>query len=126
MFIKYQLADGTYANVEVTEEVAEFLSESDREIANSDRRYRRRVAYHAETTDFDEGSLAYHLTPEEILLEKERHEIAWSKLTEKQRRRVDLWLEGYTYREIADLEGADYSSVAQSIEAAREKLKKYL
>ncbi len=126
MFIKYQLADGSYANVEVTEEVAEYLSESKREIANSDRRYRRRVAYHAETTDFDEGSLAYHLTPEEILLEKERHELAWSTLTETQRRRAKLWFAGYTYREIADMEGADYSSVGQSVKAAVEKLKKYL
>ena len=39
MFIKYRLADGTYAEVEVTEEVAEYLSESAREIENSDRRY---------------------------------------------------------------------------------------
>ena len=125
MFIKYRLADGTYAEVEVTEEVAEYLSDSTREIANSDRRYRRRVAYHAESTDFDEGSFAYHMTPEEILLKKERFENAWNKLTEKQRQRLKLWSAGYTCREIAAMEGANYTSVAESIEVAKEKFKKY-
>lgn len=124
MFIKYRLADGTYAEVEVTEEVAEYLSESAREIENSDRRYRRRVEYHAETTDFNEGSFAYHMTPEEILLQKERFEEAWNKLSEVQRQRLKLWSAGYTCREIAAMEGANYTSVAESIKSGREKFKK--
>ncbi len=124
MFIKYRLADGTCADVEVTKEVADYLSESTREIANSDRRYRRRVEYHAETTDFDEGSFAYHMTPEEILLEKERFEEAWNTLSEKQRQRLKLWSAGYTCREIAAMENANYTSVAESIKGAKEKFKK--
>ena len=124
MFIKYQLADGTYADVEVTEEVAEYLAQSKREIANSDRRYRRRVEYHAESPDFDDGSFAYHLTPEQVLLRKEQYESAWNTLTEKQRRRAKLWLSGYTFRDIAAMEDADYSSVGESVETGLEKFRK--
>ncbi|MBO5639920.1 MAG: hypothetical protein J5916_08450 [Oscillospiraceae bacterium] len=124
MFIKYQLADGTYADVEVTEEVAEYLAQSKREIANSDRRYRRRVEYHVERPDFDDGSFAYHLTPEQVLLRKEQYESAWNTLTEKQRRRAKLWLSGYTFRDIAAMEDADYSSIGESVETGLEKFRK--
>ena len=44
-------------------------------------------------------------------------------LTETQRRRFAMYEEGMTLREIAKIEEADLSSVAESVRAARKKLK---
>ena len=52
---------------------------------------------------------------------------AMSTLTEKQRKRMIMhFYEGKTYREIADTENADFSSVRDSINLAKEKLKNFL
>lgn len=52
---------------------------------------------------------------------------AMTILTEKQRRRMIMhFYEGKTYREIADTENADFSSVRDSINLAKEKLKNFL
>ena len=52
---------------------------------------------------------------------------AMSTLTEKQRKRmIKHFYEGKTYREIADTENADFSSVRDSINLAKEKLKNFL
>ncbi len=129
MFIKYRLADGTFADVEVTEEVAEELENSDRTIRNADRRERDHAPYHLEAMDYEGDSLAYRETPEEILLEKERREVyeeALALLTPAQYRRFTMkWWNRLTIREIAEIEEADPSSIAESIAAARKKLEKY-
>ena len=108
-------------------EIEAFARENTRLILNADRRERYHTPYHLEAMDFEASSLAYHLTPEDILLIKERDlemARAMESLTPTQRRRLCLWADdGYTHRQIADLEGADYSSVKESINAARKKLR---
>ena len=47
-----------------------------------------------------------------------------SVLTETQRRRCRMRLDGMTFQEIADTEGADYSSVVESSYAEKKKLRK--
>ncbi len=111
------------------EEIEQFTRENTRLILNADRRERYHAPFHWEAMDYESSSLAYHETPEQILLRKEQekeHQAAMELLTPTQRRRFILWMDGLTYREIADLETADYSSVAESIGAARKKLKKVL
>ena len=56
----------------------------------------------------------------------ERVREAFSHLTEVQQRRLRLYANGKTLREIVALENASFQSVAESIEAARKKfLKNY-
>lgn len=50
-----------------------------------------------------------------------------NSLDEKQRRRlIAYFVDGKTYREIAELEGVDHKAVLRSVEAALRKLKKIL
>ena len=116
-------------DAEALEEVLAFLEEDARRVQNAERRERFHAPYHLEALDYESGSLAYHLTPEKLLLQKEQeeeHALALNALTETQRRRFCLWVDGLTYREIAAIEEADLSSVAESISTARKKLKKLL
>lgn len=69
--------------------------------------------------------LAYHQTPETILILKENAEemeAALSLLTETQRRRLVMTANGMTCRAIAEIEHVDFSCVAESIRAARKKM----
>ena len=95
------------------------------------------VAYYRETEL--SSSLPYHSTPEEYLLIKEEQELrarreeeknrkvaeALGTLTPTQYRRSVMKGAGMTLRKIADLEGTDYSSVAESLEGAKKKFKKF-
>ena len=110
-------------------EIEQFTRENTRMIRNAERRERYHAPYHLEALEFESGSLAYHETPEQILLRKEREEeyqLALATLTPAQYRRFEMWMDGLSCREIADIEEADFSSVAESIRAARKKLKKVL
>ncbi|MBQ7736421.1 MAG: hypothetical protein IJT62_01135 [Oscillospiraceae bacterium] len=110
-------------------EIEQFTRENTRMIRNAERRERYHAPYHLEALEFESGSLAYHETPEQILLRKEREEeyqLALATLTPAQYRRFEMWMDGLSCREIADIEEADFSSVAESISAARKKLKKVL
>lgn len=110
-------------------EIEQFTRDNTRQIQNAERRERYHAPYHLEAMDFESGSLAYHETPEQILLRKEReaeYQLALATLTPAQYRRFEMWTDGLSYREIAEIEEADYSSVAESIRTARKKLKKVL
>lgn len=130
MFIKYDYtADGKPIMVEVTEEVAEFLKEDKRLTRNAKRREDYHCPYHIEAIDYEGEAFAYHETPEKILLRKEQSMTLWKameELSDTQFRRLVLYSEGMTYREIAALEGKDFSSVAESIRSAQKKAKKIL
>jgi len=73
---------------------------------------------------------ALYTTIEEAFLQKERKQAlhtALAGLTLTQRRRLILSLEnGLSYRKIASLEGADYSSVRESIQQAKRKIREIL
>lgn len=47
-------------------------------------------------------------------------------LTETQRRRMLLFIEGWSFRKIAEQEDANYKSVEESIKAAQKKIQKFL
>ena len=128
MFIKYDYtADGNPIMVEVTEELAEYLTEDERLTRNAERRERYHCPYHIEALDYEGAEYCYHETPETIVLRKERDSALWAAmnvLSETQFRRLILHSEGMTCRDIATLEGKDFSSVAESIKAAKKKVKK--
>ena len=67
----------------------------------------------------------------EMFTESERRGVlaegAFSKLTETQRRRYVMYhVQGMTYREIAEVEQAHFTSIEESILAADKKIKKFL
>ena len=114
---------------EQLQEVQQFLDDDYRRIQNS-RRYDRAHEYSLEGRLFEGLDYAYRKTPEWIYLRNERDEElydAMTSLTETQKRRFRmLWEDGLSIREIARREEADYSSVLESIRAARKKLKHIL
>ncbi len=127
MFINYRLADGSTVLVEVTEETAAYILENDREIANADRRQRYHCPYHIEAMQYEGDSLAYHLTPEEIVIRKETQaelDNALSCLTDAQLRRLTMKADGMTLRDIASVEGTTVNAVRESLEAAKKKFRK--
>ncbi len=129
MFIKYDYtADGKLIMVEVTEEVAEFLKEDKRLTGNADRRQRYHCPYHIEALDYDGSEYCYNETPERVLLRKERNDALWramAVLSDTQYRRLIMVADGMSCREIAKHEGKDFSSVAESVRAAKAKVKKF-
>lgn len=127
MFINYRLANGSTVLVEVNEETARYILENDREMANADRRERYHTPYHLEALDYEGDSVAYHDTPERILIRKEEREHIsdlLSCLTDAQLRRLTMKAEGMTLRKIAAMEGATVRAVWESLEAARKKFLK--
>lgn len=128
MFINYKLADGSTILVEVTEATAAYILENDREMANADRRERYHCPYHIEAMQYEGESIAYHETPENILIqEEERKHIndALSFLTDAQLRRLTMKADGMTLREIAKAEDTSVNAVRESLEAAKKKFKKH-
>lgn len=114
---------------EALKEVLDFLNENARLIQNAERRERYHAPYHLEALDYEGSSIAYHATPEQIVIRKEEAEQlerAMSMLTETQRRRFLMLYEGKTLRQIAEAEGAAVSSVKESLDAARKNLQKNL
>lgn len=105
MFIKYDYtADGKPIMVEVTEEVAEFLREDKRVTGNADRRERDHCEFHMDAMDYEGEAFAYRETPEQILLRKERDMALWKAmevLSNTQFRRLILYADGMSFREIA-------------------------
>lgn len=127
MFINYKLANGSTVMVEVNEETARYILENDREMANADRRERYHAPYHLEALDYEGDSVAYHDTPESILIRKEEREHihdTLSCLTDAQLRRLAMKAEGMTLWEIAALEGTTVNAVRESLEGAKKKFRK--
>ena len=127
MFITYKLADGSTALVEVTEEVAAYIFENDRETENADRRERYHTPYHLDGLDYEGDSLAYRLTPEELYIRKEdaaHIRDTLSGLTDAQLRRLMMKAEGMTLRQIAEAEGKSFRSIQESLNSAKKKFRK--
>lgn len=126
MFINYKLADGNTALVEVTEEVAAFILDNDREVGNADQRERYHCPYHLDALDFEGMEYAYRDTPEQIVIRKEaaqKTKDALATLTDTQLRRLMMKADGLTIREIAEIEGAAPNAVMDSLRSARKKFR---
>ena len=121
MKIRYEFADGTVSEVEVSEEIGGMIVDSRRQEDNLDRkeRYHR---YSLDAAEFEGSDYSTEETPETaLLLQLENQRIAklLSELPEVQRRRLLLYAEGKSLREIARMEGVDHKAVKKSVEAAK-------
>lgn len=127
MKIKYTFANGDVSEVEVSEEIGSFIVNSRRKEENQARKER----YHCLSYDAIEYEGAEFANPDNIdsILEREYLSIrvanAMSHLTETQVRRITLFSEGHSIREIARMEGVDHMVVSESIIAARKKFLKF-
>ena len=113
---------------EALKEVLDFLNEDARLIQNAERRERYHAPYHLEALDYEGSSIAYHATPEQIVIRKEDAEHireTLSLLTETQRRRLLMQEEGMTLREIAEAEGTTVNAVKECLDGAKKKFLKY-
>ena len=133
--------EGTY-EVPITEdmpqeainEIAAFMEDNCREIWRSDRMKSRYVPYSTDALVYEGKEYAAPDTPETVYLaieeesengnDEERMKRYLSVLTDVQRRRMLMRLEHLTFREIADIEGTDESSVRDTVRAAYKKLQK--
>lgn len=99
---------------------------------NENKHYARAVRGHI--FGFDEELEEHH--PEfatgdclERAIANEQNEKLWdgiNTLDEKQRRRlISYFINGKSYREIAEIEGVDHRAINRSVEAAIKKLKKF-
>ncbi len=122
MKIKYEFDNGEVTEVEVDEDIGTFILDSRRQESNSDRKERAHClsldAIDYEGPEF--GTYDKHEDDEEII---RSHRIwqAFSRLSETQQRRLRLYADGKSLREIAEIEGTSFQSIDESIRAARKK-----
>lgn len=124
----YKFNDGTQNTVLVSETIGKALEELDRKAENLERkeRYHRQLSIDT-LSCADKGELlpADEVTPETLLnlkIENELLKEALLSLTETQRRRLLLYAEGYSYREISMAEHIDEKTAFESVKAAKNKL----
>jgi len=131
MKVNYRISDTETIEIEVSDEIALTLEESYREEDSQDRKWR----YHnisLDALDYEGSDYAAPDTPESIIIGKEeekesdsRYLAALALLTETQRRRMLMLASGVSEREIARREGANPTTMHESIAAARKKLVNY-
>lgn len=133
MKIKLKDLDGNVVDiVDVDDRIAELMVSLDREEDASNKRYKYHVAFSLDDAEY-EGSTFKSNEPDplEALLEKEEREEQQRKydaflasLTPTQKRRYQLFEQGYSEREVARIEGANFKSVHETKEQLKKKYKK--
>lgn len=126
MKINYTFADGEVSEVEVSEDIGTFILDSRRGEDNLGRKERYHC-YSLDAAEYEGADYADSKTPEDVLERKERlrHMAGiMEAMPEVQRRRLLLYAEGKSLREIARMEGVDHKAVKKSVEAARKFFRK--
>ncbi len=128
MKIKYTFITGETTEVEVSDEIGAVITAS----RKAEHALEERNRYHCYSLDaIDYEGLEYgkcdeYPAEDDSAERAERINTAFSHLTEVQQRRLGMYADGKTLREIAARENTRFQSVAESIEAAKKKfLKNY-
>lgn len=125
MKIKYEFADGTKTEVEVTEEIGAVIVDS-RKAEHAQNEKHRYHCYSFDAIDYEGLEYAEKEPIDDFPEEKkEKVRAAFAKLTATQKRRIIMLAEGASIREIARKENVDFKSVWQSVEGARKIFLKY-
>ena len=113
---------------EAWEAALSWLEKSRKEIQSQDRRQRYHAPYHIEALLYEgSGYASGEDVAEDAANADEENRIDdlfQSNLTPVQYRRFRMYMNGMSIREISRIEDADYSSVYESIESAKKKLRK--
>ena len=139
MKIKYEYVNGDVVEVEAPDEIGEFIKESLKAEHADDERHRvHNVSLEGALYEGHEygryDSNLRRLEVQETKNEKKRKKRllkqflvkGFSQLTEVQIRRLTLYADGLTMREIAEKEGVDHKAIVASIKVARKKFKKIM
>lgn len=127
MKIKYEFINGESTEIEIEENIGAFILDSRKEEATRSK-MEQRHCYSSDAAIFEGNDYASNNTPEKILItafENKRIQNVLTKLSEVQRRRLLMYAEGLSMREIARLEGTHHSAVSKSIEGARKNFLKF-
>ena len=129
-YISFKDGQGQPQKVEISESLYEAFDEFELE----DISHLNQVSRYQEQSELTEVSLHSRAVevPEPLeeqvyrkLLREKLHK-AIGKLPEVQRRRLILYyFSGYTYQQIAEMEGCKHPAIMKSVAAAEKKLKKY-
>ena len=128
--IIYKLANGKRISLDVSITVKELLEQTDRQIRSQRRQDKRRLDFVESVDELD----TLHTPPQEdiadLVIRMDSYKqlyAAIEKLSEVQRRRLLLYfVHNLTYRQIAELEGVNYTAIGHTIKRALKQLKEYL
>ena len=129
MKINYKTEDGEIIELEVADDVGNFYLESivaekknNRRNSRPDRHSQLSTFIYEDARFFSDGTdLLADLIDSEVMSR------AMSHLTERQQYLIrKIYLEGWSYTEIADLEGVDESAIRHAVNRAKSRLKKVL
>ena len=126
MTVNYKFADGTVSEVEVSEEIGTYIMDSRRKESSANRKERYHccpldaILYEGNEFGYEEGNYLEDREDTELLKE------VLNCLTNTQRRRMLLFIEGWSFRNIAEQEGTNHKSVEESIKAAQKRIQKFL
>ena len=127
MKIQWKFADGNTSEVEVNEEIGNYITASRREESNLARKERYHC-YSLDAIDYEGLEYATDITPEtELILEENTARInaALDKLSVTQKRRLLMFVDGLSANEIARIENVAPNAAWKSIEGAKKKFKKH-
>ena len=124
MKIKYEFSTGEVTEVEVSEEIGAVIIDSRRKEENLARKERYHC-YSLESIDYEGKEYASpSMTDDFIEIEASEKRVAemLKQLTETQRRRLLMFIDGMSYRKISRIEGVDHKKIIKSIDQARKKI----
>lgn len=129
MKIKYRDANGKIIELEVAEEVGTFYLESIEAEKKNDRK-NSRPDRHTQLSTFDYEDARYFSDGTDLLADLIKSEVishAMSCLSDRQQYLIrKCFLEGWSYTELAALEGKDESAIRHSVDRAKKRLKQFL
>lgn len=119
-------ANGDLEKVMVSDEVAELLETFRREDESEKRRLRRRIKQHGgPDISYEEWMGSYEF--EDRLINEITIKEAIDSLSSNQKSRlIKYYILGYTYREIAKMEGKAHQTIRENIAASIKIIKKFL
>ena len=129
MLLKYEFINGDVLEVEVSDEIGAMIIDS-RKAEHALDEKERYHNYSLDDIDYEGDKYGfwenYDLDERKANALKRRTILreGFSKLTETQRRRISLLIQGKTVREIAEIEKVDVRAVHDSISQARKKFEK--
>lgn len=123
MEIVYKFNDGTVSKVEVDEEIGKFILASRKEEhANNEKNRSHCISLDA--LKYEGSEYASKETVETVLIDRSRREQLYEvieKLTDVQKRRLEMLLDGHSLREIARQEGVNLSKIQKSVAQIQKK-----
>ncbi len=129
MKINYKNADGKIIELEVADEVGAFYLESVEAEKSNDRR-NSRPDRHTQLSTFTYEDVRFFSDSTDLLadlMSSEAVSKAMSQLNERQQYLIQkCCIEGWSYTDLAKLEGKDESAIRHAVNRAKDKLKKFL